>query len=84
MEFDYEAIEPCPHCGEENVYPGWDVERDGYIAVCAGCGKLIFLCDECMHSEDNPCMDCDWHECGAYNECMRGRIMNTDDEREVL
>ena len=29
-------------------------------------------------------MYCDCHECGAYNECMRGRIMNTDDEREVL
>ena len=44
-----EAVEVCPFCEQENVYPNWDVEKQGYVARCHHCGKLIMLCDECMH-----------------------------------
>ena len=30
--FYIEAVEVCPHCMGENVYPNWDVEKQGYIA----------------------------------------------------
>ena len=68
----FEAVEMCPHCGEENVYPMWDVEVKGYVAVCQHCGKEIFLCDECMHMEDNPCMNCDWCKTDCGGKCFRG------------
>lgn len=68
----FEAVEMCPHCGEENVYPMWDVEVKGYVAVCQHCGKEIFLCDECMHMEDNPCMKCDWSKTNCGGKCFRG------------
>ena len=60
--FYTEAVEVCPHCMGENVYPNWDVEKQGYIAKCKHCNKQIFLCDECLHAEDNPWQKCDWHE----------------------
>lgn len=55
-----EVTETCPWCEAENTYPGWDVEKDGYIAICKTCGKKIFLCDECQHATD--CQPCDWRE----------------------
>lgn len=72
----FEAIEVCPHCENENVYPMWDVEVNGYVAICSDCGQQIFLCDECMHSEDNPGRRCDWcaTECGG--KCFRGYTVN--------
>ena len=57
-----EAIEICPFCEGENVYPGWDVKKDGYVAKCQHCGEDILLCDECTHAEDNPYGRCDWSE----------------------
>ena len=44
--FYTEATELCPHCMGENVYPNWDVEKQGYIAKCKHCNEQIFLCDE--------------------------------------
>ena len=70
-----EAVENCPYCGNDNDYPGWDSDRDGYIAVCETCGKQIFLCDNCLHADDNPGMDCDWHVAdGGAEVCRRGTI----------
>lgn len=34
-----EAVEMCPWCGEENSYPDWDCERQGYVARCRHCGR---------------------------------------------
>lgn len=72
---EFEAIEPCPHCGEENVYPMWDVNEKGFVAICRQCGKEIMLCDECIHHEDglnkNSC-GCDWHETECGGKCFRG------------
>ena len=71
MDIYTEAVENCPYCGEANIYPNWDVEEQGYVAVCQTCGKKILLCDECLHREDNPTMKCDWckDEHGGY--CFR-------------
>ena len=69
-----EAVEVCPHCDSENVYPEWDTDTQGFIAICKHCGKKIFLCDECMHKEDNPEMNCDWRQEGNHSICMRGKI----------
>lgn len=75
-----EAVEACPNCEAENVFPNWDVEKQGYIAICHECGEAIFLCDECLHAQDNPGGKCDWHEGedGEYREgwCFRGVTRN--------
>lgn len=52
--------ETCPHCEFENTYLFWDPKKQGYIAICRNCGEKIFLCDACLHSEDNPNGKCDW------------------------
>lgn len=76
MEWEsIEAVEVCPYCESENVYRSRD--PDSYIAVCKYCGRLIFLCDECSHAEDNPNMECDWRECEGYNRCKRGVILDS-------
>lgn len=67
------VVECCPYCGEENEFE-WNVEKDGYIAVCE-CGEKIFLCDECFHAEDNPNMECDWIETENERKCKRGVII---------
>lgn len=59
---DYEVIEVCPHCDEENVCPENMIEEENYIAVCQNCGRKIFLCDECLNADDNEEQDCDWHK----------------------
>lgn len=68
----YEAVEMCPHCESENIYPMWNVWESGFVTVCKHCGKEIFLCDECLNAEDNPTRYCDWcnTECGG--KCHRG------------
>ena len=35
----FEAVETCPHCEKENVYPMWDANIKGFVAVCKYCGK---------------------------------------------
>lgn len=71
---NYEQIETCPWCEHENEYPNWDVDKKGFIATCEKCGEKIFLCDACMHHEDNPDMKCDWRKEDAGSRCFRGFI----------
>ena len=76
-----EAVEICPHCDSENFYPNYDVSKSGYVVTCKTCGKMIFLCDECLHSQDNTDRFCDWavswknddYEIGI---CFRGVTIN--------
>ena len=56
-----ECIEVCPHC-EKEIMKKWDVEKKGYQITCPNCGKKMMLCDECLNSEDNVGMRCDWSE----------------------
>lgn len=61
-----EAVEVCPFCGQENVYPNWDVNKQGYVAQCQHCGKLIMLCGECLNYGEESCLKCNWtkeHNC---------------------
>lgn len=71
-----EAVEPCPFCEAENVYPNWDTTKQGFKAVCRECGEEIMLCDECLHADDNPSGHCDWHEelekGFSIGKCFRG------------
>lgn len=67
----WECVEVCPHCGGENVYKDLYPADVGYKAKCQHCGAEIFLCDECMHSNDNPYRLCDWEECGKCGKCFR-------------
>ena len=79
MISDHEIVEVCPHCGFENIYAEGCWFATPYKAFCKECEKEIFLCDECMHSEDNPtmtCLSCDWREENGCEICMRGRIRN--------
>ena len=70
-----DVIETCPHCDNENNFE-WDVDANGYIAECTECKRKIFLCDECLNSEDNEERKCDWHLEGNCGVCFRGRINN--------
>lgn len=71
-----EAVECCPWCEGENVYKNWNVKRDGYVVTCQHCGKQIFLCDECLHAEDNTQQKCDWKETDCGGKCFRGETRN--------
>lgn len=71
-----EAVEVCPWCESENIYPNWDVEMQGYVAICQHCGKEIFLCDECRHADDNPKGKCDWRGGDKVGKCFRGVTLN--------
>lgn len=82
LKYDYyfEAIETCPHCDKENVYPMWNVSEKGYVAICQHCGEEILLCDECIHAEDGlntNCMGCDWCETKCGGKCFRGSTKNS-------
>lgn len=57
-----EAIELCPWCGSENIFPHFNLKRDGYIAICQYCGEELMLCDECYHCKDSGYGRCDWHQ----------------------
>ena len=73
MENNYfEAVEMCCHCMSENTYPMWDVDTMGYVTTCKYCGTKIFLCDECLHAEDNPNRKCDWTQTERGGRCFRG------------
>lgn len=74
IEILIEQIETCPHCDCDNVLGNWDSEEKGYIATCWNCGKKIFLCDACIHADDNPKHKCDWCERENGRGCFRGFI----------
>ena len=69
-----EAVEVCPDCMGEDIYENWDVKEKGYIVNCKHCDHKIFLCDECMHTDDNPTGYCDWVETQTGGKCFRGEI----------
>lgn len=78
----FEAVETCPHCGNENTYPMYDAEANGFVVKCNYCGKKIFLCDECIHASDglnSNCAHCNWHKTKCGEKCFRGFIKYTED-----
>ncbi len=79
---NFESVEVCPHCMGENIYPDWDVEKQGYVAACQHCGGQIMLCDECSHAPDNEARYCDWHETGTGGACFRGKTESHGNEED--
>lgn len=63
------VVEWCSHCEEENELM-WDTETQGWEIFCPNCGEKLMLCDECLHSEDNPTQAC------SQEECKRKKIKN--------
>lgn len=63
------ATECCPFCEYENEFLNYETCKNGYIVRCKNCGREIFLCDECLHSDDNVVRKCDFRE---YSENKRG------------
>lgn len=63
-ELDVECYptESCSECDYENEYFDHNVDTDGYIVHCQSCGKIMMLCDECLHAKDNQAQKCDWAE----------------------
>lgn len=77
-----ELVEVCPHCGHENHYYNVAASKCGYIEWCRECGKPMFLCDACLHEEDNPKRRCDWEEKETdgklFSSCFRGEYVVED------
>ncbi len=73
---DHKVAEVCPYCDGENIYEENTIESGNYIATCKHCKKEIFLCDECLHADDNTAQDCDWREENGCSVCKRGKIDN--------
>lgn len=68
--------EVCPFCESESFHPFYDAEKRGYITKCSVCGREIFLCDACLHADDNNQeQKCDWKETGRVCKCFRGTII---------
>lgn len=68
-----EGVEVCPYCEKENIFPLWDTETQGYVAVCQHCGKQIMLCDFCVNADDY--CGCNWHETKCGVKCFRGETI---------
>lgn len=68
-----EPVELCPFCMEESTYPGWDVEKQGFVVKCKHCGIENMLCDECYQIaiENEQPHVCDWKETETGGKCRR-------------
>lgn len=62
------VVELCAHCGCE-IEMQWDVEERGLKAFCPACGKVLMLCDECMHRERE-------HYCGKCDEQSKATLLD--------
>lgn len=69
----YIVTETCPNC-ENEIEMRWDTDERGYEAVCPVCGGRLMLCDECLHSEDNPGGKCDYNS--KTDSCWRRKKLN--------
>lgn len=70
----WEVVEPCPHCGHENLWEDLNPLKCNYKTRCQTCGREIMLCDECLHSGD--VMPCNWREIAGCGICYRGVTIN--------
>ena len=52
-------VEVCPNCGRE-IELRWNINRDGFQAVCPVCGGRLMLCDACQHRYGEFHNDCDY------------------------
>lgn len=74
----FDSVEVCSYCGKETIYASdkedyWDNLK--YTTKCPECGKLMMMCDACLHAEDNPTMKCDW---SPETNCFRNPYLKRD------
>ena len=74
-------VEYCNNC-EREIELRWDINLDGFQAICPVCGSRLMLCDACQHrkedvSEYNPIMGCvtqgDCDYCTETDSCRFSR-----------
>lgn len=68
IQYNTAASEYCPHCDCENEFLEWDGK---FVKWCQECGRLLMLCDACMHENESGDCDssiCDWVDGG---HCFR-------------
>lgn len=53
------VTEVCPYCDTE-ITMRWNIKEQGFKAFCPVCGKILMLCDECFHAEDEYAGKCNW------------------------
>jgi len=53
-------VEYCCNC-EREIELRWDINKDGFHAICPVCGSRLMLCDACQHRQDGYVDDCDYN-----------------------
>ena len=70
---DGREIEYCNVC-EREIELRWDINQDGFQAICPVCGSRLMLCDACQHRDEIVCSgadDCDY--CSKTDTCRFSR-----------
>ena len=52
-------VEYCNVC-EREIELRWDINKDGFQAICPVCGSRLMLCDACNHRYGDFTDDCDY------------------------
>lgn len=52
-------VEYCNNC-ESEIELRWDINKEGFQAVCPVCGSRLMLCDACKHRFGGCFDDCDY------------------------
>ena len=53
-------VEYCDVC-EREIELRWDINKDGFQAICPVCGSRLMLCDACHHRFGEYVDDCDYN-----------------------
>ena len=67
---DGREIECCNICGCE-IELRWDINTDGFQAICPVCGSRLMLCDACSHRFGHFLDDCDYNS--SSDKCRFSR-----------
>lgn len=65
--------ELCPHCDKE-ISVEWDIEENGYVAICPACNRPLKLCSMCIYVEQAGC-NCNDNECEAEQRWKKGMFI---------
>ena len=67
---DGREVECCSVCDNE-IELRWDINTDGFQAICPICGSRLMLCDACNHRFGHFHDDCDYDS--ATDKCRFSR-----------
>lgn len=68
--YDGCEVEYCNVC-EREIELRWDINKDGFQAICPVCGSRLMLCDACAHRYGDFKDDCDY--CTETDSCRFSR-----------